>query len=325
MNRLLIILVLLIMSVSLFAQKQVGYNDREIAYARPGDFVITGSKQRITLNLDHINYSRRQMGLSSLTSGSAQSETNTASNNNRTNVSSSNNPSSTIPIIIVIIVLFLIIRGVIKRNEGFEYENKQRNIEDKKIKENNLNWLKSVESGANVYNNTKLYITEKEWLAFIYKNKFLKVTQLYGVISIDKTIMKPYVKCSVYGSCNNYTAIFYIKKTGLEKETDIYFCQNKMDDQDLIQIKSFFESTKENRSSYNSNDMLSPTMIAFYRNMLGLKLQFTHAELKTAYRESVVKYHPDTYGASSTRDRQNAETLMKQINEAYEFLKKIAG
>ena len=108
LNKLLIIFVLLLMSVSLFAQKQVGYNDREIAYARPGDFVITGSGQKITLNLDHINYSRRQMRLSSLSSGSAQPETNTSSYNSGADVlsgNSGNNSSSAIPIIIGLIFL----------------------------------------------------------------------------------------------------------------------------------------------------------------------------------------------------------------------------
>ena len=71
--------------------------------------------------------------------------------------------------------------------------------------------------------------------------------------------------------------------------------------------------------------MPPPDMIAFYRNLLGLKLQFTFDELKIAFRESVAKYHPDTYGSSSPRDRENAETLMKQINEAYETLKKITS
>jgi hypothetical protein len=65
-------------------------------------------------------------------------------------------------------------------------------------------------------------------------------------------------------------------------------------------------------------------LLSFYRSLLGLKLRFSQAELKNAYHEAVVKYHPDRYGASSSRDRENAETLMKQINEAYENLKKIA-
>jgi DnaJ-class molecular chaperone len=53
-------------------------------------------------------------------------------------------------------------------------------------------------------------------------------------------------------------------------------------------------------------------------------LHFSHDELKKCYREAVGKYHPDRYGSSSLRDRENAEMLMKQVNEAYEKLKVFA-
>jgi len=79
------------------------------------------------------------------------------------------------------------------------------------------------------------------------------------------------------------------------------------------------------KSSESHNENSSGTdLFSFYRSLLGLKLHFSQAELKNAYRKAVVKYHPDHYGASSPRDRENAETLMKQINEAYENLKKTA-
>jgi hypothetical protein len=64
-----------------------------------------------------------------------------------------------------------------------------------------------------------------------------------------------------------------------------------------------------------------PDMVSFYRNLLGLKLRFTKEELKTAHREAVKKYHPDTYAGASKRDRENAEMLMKQVNEGYDALK----
>jgi DnaJ-class molecular chaperone len=64
-------------------------------------------------------------------------------------------------------------------------------------------------------------------------------------------------------------------------------------------------------------------MIEFYQRLLGLKLIFTQGELKTAYREAAEKYHPDRYISASKRDRENAETLMKQVNEAYEVLKSV--
>jgi preprotein translocase subunit Sec63 len=76
------------------------------------------------------------------------------------------------------------------------------------------------------------------------------------------------------------------------------------------------------RSSQEDSSQFDPA--SFYRNLLGLKLHFTHDELKKSYREAIGKYHPDRYGASSPRDRENAEMLMKQVNEAYEKLKKIA-
>ena len=78
---------------------------------------------------------------------------------------------------------------------------------------------------------------------------------------------------------------------------------------------------KENSSHGNTTQI---DLISFYRNLLGLKICFSHDELKKSYREAVRKYHPDRYSSSSLRDRENAEMLMKQVNEAYEKLKKMA-
>ena len=80
------------------------------------------------------------------------------------------------------------------------------------------------------------------------------------------------------------------------------------------------ENARNENSTKNQSDM-----IAFYRNLLGLKkIRFTLDELKTAYREAARAYHPDKYTSASLRERKNAEILMMQINEAYEVLKKIA-
>ena len=85
-------------------------------------------------------------------------------------------------------------------------------------------------------------------------------------------------------------------------------------------------SSKNNKKQYDNSSSQeqssSNDLIDFYRSLLGLKLNFTNAELKTAYHEAGLKYHPDSYGDSSSRDRANAELLMKQINAAYETLKK---
>jgi hypothetical protein len=81
-------------------------------------------------------------------------------------------------------------------------------------------------------------------------------------------------------------------------------------------------SKKEKKSS--DDDVNQSDLVSFYRNLLGLRLRFSQDELKKCYREAVGKYHPDRYGSSSVRDRENAEMLMKQVNEAYEKLKSFA-
>jgi hypothetical protein len=83
-------------------------------------------------------------------------------------------------------------------------------------------------------------------------------------------------------------------------------------------------SSDHNRSKKQKEKSTQADLLNFYRNLLGLKLHFSQTELKNAYREAVGKYHPDRYGASSSRDRDNAEMLMRQVNEAYEKLKEIA-
>jgi len=88
--------------------------------------------------------------------------------------------------------------------------------------------------------------------------------------------------------------------------------------------KSYRENTRKQKESSYENSSIPPDLVDFYRKLLGLKLCFSQKELKNAYHEAVGKYHPDRYGTSSSRDRENAEMLMKQVNEAYEKLKEIA-
>ena len=79
-----------------------------------------------------------------------------------------------------------------------------------------------------------------------------------------------------------------------------------------------------NSSGYSGNNNTDSDLLSFYRNLLGLNLNFSKIELKDAYHMAVLKYHPDRYGSSDKRDRENAEMLMKQVNEAHEYLKKCA-
>jgi len=77
-------------------------------------------------------------------------------------------------------------------------------------------------------------------------------------------------------------------------------------------------------NSDHSNDKTihtPPDSLSLYRSLLGLPPRFTADELKTAYRSAAAIYHPDRYASATRRDRENAEDLMKKVNEAYECLK----
>ena len=119
-------------------------------------------------------------------------------------------------------------------------------------------------------------------------------------------------------------AIIFWKMNGREMDDDLPFNYTPLSGKPrLSSRKTTGEQTKK-QSSYQDNSA-RPDLLAFYRNLLGLKLRFTQAELKNAYLDAVKKYHPDKYGSSSKRDRDNAEMLMKQVNEAYEKLKQATG
>lgn len=68
-----------------------------------------------------------------------------------------------------------------------------------------------------------------------------------------------------------------------------------------------------------------PDSLSLYRNLLGLRPRFTSEELKAAYRSCAAMYHPDRYAAAARKERENAEDLMKKVNEAYEALKTAAA
>jgi hypothetical protein len=79
---------------------------------------------------------------------------------------------------------------------------------------------------------------------------------------------------------------------------------------------------KINHERINRADPFAPPdPFSLYRNLLGLGQRFTSEELKAAYRNCAAMYHPDRYASSSRDERQNAEDLMKKVNEAYERLK----
>jgi len=82
--------------------------------------------------------------------------------------------------------------------------------------------------------------------------------------------------------------------------------------------------TTSNENINRENPFAPPDSLSLYRNLLGLGPRFTGEELKAAYRRCAAMYHPDRYTSASPNERQNAEDLMKKVNEAYERLKPAA-
>jgi DnaJ-class molecular chaperone len=58
----------------------------------------------------------------------------------------------------------------------------------------------------------------------------------------------------------------------------------------------------------------------FSCRLLGVSERFTYDELKNAYRQCAEKYHPDLYANASAHEKRHAGEIMKQINDAYEYL-----
>lgn len=60
----------------------------------------------------------------------------------------------------------------------------------------------------------------------------------------------------------------------------------------------------------------------FYLNVLGLSTTATQKEIKTEYRRLVMKFHPDRMHHLGEEFVKEAEIKMKEINEAYKYLRK---
>ena len=63
-------------------------------------------------------------------------------------------------------------------------------------------------------------------------------------------------------------------------------------------------------------------MVKDYYRLLGLPRGAPMAEIKSAYRRMAAQYHPDKVAGLGPELRELAERRMKEINAAYEQLKR---
>lgn len=62
-----------------------------------------------------------------------------------------------------------------------------------------------------------------------------------------------------------------------------------------------------------------------YYAVLGISPSAADEEVKRAYRQLAIKWHPDRMGDKSEKERERANEMLQRINEAYEKIKKSRG
>ena len=85
--------------------------------------------------------------------------------------------------------------------------------------------------------------------------------------------------------------------------------------------KSYFDNDNKQEKEKYSNGYSKDNPNRYYA-ILGVNKNITKDELKKVYYKLVKKYHPDKFENSSKKEKEKAENIMKDINEAYEYLMK---
>ena len=71
----------------------------------------------------------------------------------------------------------------------------------------------------------------------------------------------------------------------------------------------------------NSQTRSDNSCAAAYR-VLGVQQSASIDEIKAAYRKLAIKFHPDKYATQSLQAQKDAEQKFKEVNEAYDTIKK---
>jgi len=190
-------------------------------------------------------------------------------------------------------------------------------VYDEKEKQNyawSIKTIKHTYSGGIIYD-----------IKFYFSNGYVNLAFSNSSFSLRGQTSKKYFDSSdiekILDTCKDEARIKW-KMNGKEPKENLPFNYIPLSEGDMASKESKDENGKEDKSSYTNTAEFD--LLSFYRNLFGLKLCFSGEELKKSYLAAVKKYHPDKYSSSSRRDRENAEMLMKQVNEAYEKLKKVA-
>ena len=323
MRKILLFLLIFLFCSAFTYAREVQNTNQGISNDVPGDFIVRSNGQRVVLNQGDINHARQQLGLT--TSSNRPRSSNNQRSGSRTNFFNAGTLLIFMFFVVPILIPFLYLLptgGSSYRKERIRITKYYPDIEKEVQFECNssnafrrsLIWvqsscrknakIKSDSTSGYINANYSLLLTE----SFSYKRYTIE-------IKIENDTAKLAIR-KIY-----FDRLFYGSAAELDAIVNRYFDNMYNEYIDFIQENC---SSNDYEESTDEGGPL-PGILDFYRNLLGLKLRFTHNELKAAYREAAIKYHPDKYNTSESRDKDNAETLMKQVNEAHEVLKKFAA
>ncbi len=172
----------------------------------------------------------------------------------------------------------------------------------------------------------KINLFNRTWLAFI----------VISTLNLEEDVFKPYtdelsVLSGTFEWFKDEASGWYVLYYCTEKKE--YFCGWFESEEEIIDIENTCYSLKINLNLWdNSNYVLELleeiTGESFeegvvggrlnkrqYLEILGLEIDATPDEIKTAYRRKCREYHPDVYKG------EDATEIMSRINEAWNYLK----
>ena len=117
-----------------------------------------------------------------------------------------------------------------------------------------------------------------------------------------------------------YTIIIVNKHPGFKEYFLKYISHFNLSKDDVREYQN--KKKKWGIVSYISPQIIRNLAYQYFYDVLGIDSSASMDEIKKAYHEKVQLYHPDKFENASEQERINAENRFKEIQNAYEHIKK---